>query len=43
MPVFSVIFSFILLGEIITSQTILFAILIIGGVALAQKNIYNKY
>jgi drug/metabolite transporter (DMT)-like permease len=37
MPVFSVIFSFILLGEIITSQTILFAILIIGGVALAQK------
>jgi drug/metabolite transporter (DMT)-like permease len=37
MPVFSVIFSYLLLGEIISIQTILFATMIIGGVALAQK------
>ncbi len=37
MPVFAVIFSFILIGEIISIQTILFATLIIFGVALAQK------
>jgi drug/metabolite transporter (DMT)-like permease len=38
MPVFAVIFSYILIGEIISIQTILFAIMIICGVALAQKN-----
>jgi len=38
MPVFAVIFSYILIGEIISIQTILFATLIIFGVALAQKN-----
>lgn len=38
MPVFAVIFSYILIGEIISIQTILFAALIIFGVALAQKN-----
>ena len=39
MPVFAVIFSYILLGEIISIYTILFATLIISGVALAQKDI----
>ena len=39
MPVFAVIFSYIFLGEIISIQTMLFAALIIGGVALAQKDI----
>jgi drug/metabolite transporter (DMT)-like permease len=39
MPIFAVIFSYIFLGEIINIQTILFAILIIGGVGIAQKNI----
>jgi len=38
MPVFSVIFSYILLGEVISIQTMVFATLIIGGVALAQKD-----
>jgi len=38
MPVFAVIFSYILIGEIISIQTLLFAVLIIVGVALAQKN-----
>jgi len=38
MPVFAVIFSYILLGEIISVQTIIFASLVIGGVALAQKD-----
>lgn len=38
MPVFAVIFSYILLGEIISIQTMVFAALIIGGVALAQKD-----
>jgi len=38
MPVFAVIFSYILIGEIISIQTVLFATLIIFGVALAQKN-----
>jgi len=38
MPVFTVIFSYILIGEIISIQTILFATLIIVGVAIAQKN-----
>jgi len=38
MPVFAVIFSYILIGEIISIQTILFATLIIVGVAIAQKN-----
>jgi drug/metabolite transporter (DMT)-like permease len=38
MPVFAVIFSYILIGEILSIQTILFAILIIFGVTLAQKN-----
>jgi len=42
MPVFAVIFSYILIGEIISIQTILFAILIIFGVALAQKNSGKK-
>ncbi len=37
MPVFAVILSFILLGEIISFQTILLASMVIGGVALAQK------
>jgi len=37
-PVFAVIFSYILLGEIISILTMLFAALIIGGVALAQKD-----
>jgi drug/metabolite transporter (DMT)-like permease len=37
MPVFAVLFSFILLGEIISPQTIIFAIMIIGGVALAER------
>ena len=37
MPVFAVIFSYILIGEIISIQTLLFAVLIIVGVALAQK------
>jgi drug/metabolite transporter (DMT)-like permease len=36
MPVFAVIFSYILIGEIISIQTVLFATLIIFGVALAQ-------
>ncbi len=38
MPVFAVIFSYILLGEIISIQTMVFAALIISGVALAQKD-----
>ena len=38
MPVFAVIFSYILIGEIISIQTLLFAVLIIVGVALSQKN-----
>ena len=38
MPIFAVIFSYILIGEIISIQTILFATLIIIGVAIAQKN-----
>jgi drug/metabolite transporter (DMT)-like permease len=38
MPVFAVIFSYILIGEIISIQTLLFAVLIIVGVALTQKN-----
>ena len=38
MPVFAVIFSYILIGEIISIQTILFATLIIVGVAIAQIN-----
>ena len=38
MPVFAVIFSYILIGEIISIQTLFFAVLIIVGVALAQKN-----
>lgn len=38
MPVFAVIFSYILLGEVISIQTMVFAALIIGGVALAQKD-----
>jgi drug/metabolite transporter (DMT)-like permease len=42
MPVFAVIFSYILIGEIISIQTIFFAILIIFGVALAQKNSGKK-
>ena len=37
-PVFAVIFSYILLGEIISILTMLFAALIIGGIALAQKD-----
>lgn len=37
MPVFAVFFSFILIGEIISIQTILYASLIIVGVAIAQK------
>lgn len=37
MPVFAVIFSYILIGEIISIQTIFFATLIIVGVALVQK------
>jgi drug/metabolite transporter (DMT)-like permease len=39
MPVFAVIFSFILLGEVISIRTIFFAALIIGGISLAQKDI----
>jgi drug/metabolite transporter (DMT)-like permease len=39
MPIFAVIFSYIFLGEIIDILTVLFAILIIGGVGIAQKNI----
>jgi drug/metabolite transporter (DMT)-like permease len=42
MPVFAVMFSYILLGEIISIQTILFATLIICGVALAQKDVNNN-
>jgi drug/metabolite transporter (DMT)-like permease len=41
MPVFAVVFSFILLGEIISIQTIIFAALIIGGIALAQKKNFS--
>ena len=37
-PVFAVIFSYILLGEIISILTMLFAALIIGGIVLAQKD-----
>jgi drug/metabolite transporter (DMT)-like permease len=38
MPVFAVIFSYISLGEIISIQSILLAALIIGGIALSQRN-----
>lgn len=38
MPVFAVIFSYIIIGEVISIYTILFAFMIICGVALAQKN-----
>lgn len=43
MPVFAVVFSYILIGEIISIQTLLFAVLIISGVALAQKNTIKKF
>jgi len=37
LPVFSVIFSILLLGETITIQTIIFSSIIIGGIAFSQK------
>lgn len=37
MPVFAVILSFILLGEIISFQTVFLAAMVIGGVSIAQK------
>ena len=37
MPVFAVVFSYIFLGETISLLTIIFATLVIGGIALAQK------
>ena len=41
MPVFTVVFSYILIGEIITIQTMIFAAIIIGGIALAEKNSFR--
>ena len=43
MPVFAIVFSYILIREIISIQTLLFAVLIISGVALAQKNTIKKF
>ncbi|HID25236.1 MAG TPA: DMT family transporter [Thermoplasmata archaeon] len=37
-PLFATVFSYLLLGEIITLETAVFAILIVGGVAVAQKS-----
>ena len=42
LPVFSVIFSIIILDETITVQTVIFAALIIGGVALSQKDVFKS-
>jgi drug/metabolite transporter (DMT)-like permease len=36
-PLFAVVFSYFMLGEVISIQVLLFAVLIIFGVALAQK------
>ncbi|HEC95114.1 MAG TPA: hypothetical protein ENI45_04020, partial [Thermoplasmatales archaeon] len=36
-PLFATVFSYLLLGETITLETAVFAILIVGGVAVAQK------
>jgi len=38
MPVFAVLFSYIIIGEVIDIYTVFFAALILGGVALAQKS-----
>jgi len=38
MPVFAVLFSYIMIGEVIDIYTVFFAALILGGVALAQKS-----
>lgn len=38
MPVFAVLFSYIIIGEVIDVYTVFFAALIIGGVVLAQKS-----
>jgi drug/metabolite transporter (DMT)-like permease len=42
MPVFAVLFSYVLLGETVSLQTMLLAALVIGGVALAQKDILSS-
>jgi len=38
LPVFSVIFSILILGETITIQTIILSAIIIGGIAFSQKD-----
>ncbi|MCD6468182.1 MAG: DMT family transporter [Thermoplasmata archaeon] len=41
-PLFAAVFSYLLLGETVSAETIVFAALTIGGIALAQKQPKNK-